>query len=221
MIEAADAEIRRLEPTRTALAPTGKFERQGIIPRDAWLEGVVNAVVHRSYSIGGDHIRVEIYDDRIEVSSPGRFPGVARADDPRSVPRFARNPRIARALADLRFGQELGEGIRRMFDEMRTAGLVEPLYRQTAASVTLVLAATPLDPDVAAQLPSGSRQVMEVIRAAGGLSTGDIATEGGHVQADDVAAAPCAGTGRLDRMGRQVTQGPSRLLETAQRMTLV
>ncbi len=87
---------------------------------------MVNAVVHRSYSLSGDHIRVEIFDDRIEVQSPGRFPGIADAGDPLKVTRFARNPRIARVCADLRFGQELGEGIRRMFEEMRLAGSRRP-----------------------------------------------------------------------------------------------
>jgi len=175
MIGAAVNQVERLQPTRIALAGSGRFERQGLIPRDAWLEGIVNAVIHRSYSIGGDHIRVEIFDNRIEITSPGRFPGVTRVNDLRNIPRFARNPRIARVCADLRFGQELGEGIRRMFDEMRAAGLVDPVYRYTPASVTLVLTATPLNPAVAEQLPSRSAEVMEHIRASGGMSTGDIA----------------------------------------------
>jgi ATP-dependent DNA helicase RecG len=175
MIEATSVQVERFQPTRTALAPSGRFERQGLIPRDAWLEGIVNAVVHRSYSLGGDHIRVEIYDNRIEVTSPGRFPGVTRVDDFRDIPRFARNPRIARACADLRFGRELGEGIRRIFDEMRAAGLLDPVYRHGPAAVTLTLAATPLNPEVAELLPSRSSEVMEHIRSSGGLSTGDIA----------------------------------------------
>lgn len=144
VIEAAAAEVERYQPARRVLGAAGRFTRQGMIPRDAWLEGVVNAVVHRSYSLGGDHIRVEIFDDRMEIESPGRFPGVVRADDPRKVPRFARNPRIARVCADLDFGQELGEGIRRMFDEMRGAGLSDPVYRQQPGGVRLVLVTTAL-----------------------------------------------------------------------------
>jgi len=179
MIEAASSQVERLQPTRTALAGSGRFERQGLIPRDAWLEGIVNAVVHRSYSIGGDHIRVEIYDNRMEISSPGRFPGVTRVEDLRNIPRFARNPRIARACADLRFGRELGEGIKRIFDEMRAAGLVDPVYRHNPASVTLILAATSLNPDVAERLPSRAREVMEHIRSSGGMSTGDVAAATG------------------------------------------
>lgn len=174
-IECATAAIDRFAPSRRQLGAEGRFERSSLIPRDAWLEGLVNAVVHRSYSLGGDHIRVEIFDNRIEIESPGRFPGIVSLDDPRDLPRFARNPRIARVAADLNYGQELGEGIRRMFDEMRLAGYGEPVYRQTQASVRLTLTATLVAPDVATSLPTRSREAMEYIRDAGGLSTGDVA----------------------------------------------
>lgn len=58
-------------PTRQALGADGRFGPVGLVPRDAWLEGLVNAVVHRSYSLAGDHVRVEIFDDRVEIESPG------------------------------------------------------------------------------------------------------------------------------------------------------
>jgi ATP-dependent DNA helicase RecG len=147
--------VFRLLPTRRALARTGRFERIGLIPRDAWLEGLVNAAIHRSYSISGDHIRIEIFDDRIEVESPGRFPGISDISNPLKVTRFARNPRIARVCADLAFGQELGEGIRRIFEEMRLAGLADPEYRQTSGSVRLVLDSTPIDVELESRLPPG------------------------------------------------------------------
>ena len=88
---AAREQIRELLPSRRALVRSGRFENVGLIPEDAWLEGLVNAVVHRSYSISGDHTRVEIFDDRIEIESPGRFPGLADPSDPLHVTRFARN----------------------------------------------------------------------------------------------------------------------------------
>ena len=40
-------------PTRRALATTGRFERVGLVPEDAWLEGLVNAVIHRAYGLSG------------------------------------------------------------------------------------------------------------------------------------------------------------------------
>ncbi len=135
----------------------------------------MNAVVHRSYSMAGDHIRIEIFPDRIEIESPGRFPGVFQASDPLGSPRYARNPRIARVCTDQNFGQELGEGIRRMFEEMRLAGLADPLYEQTAASVRLTLLAEPVDRQLEARLPPDARTIIAAIRDAGELSTGEVA----------------------------------------------
>ncbi|GAA1994739.1 ATP-binding protein [Amycolatopsis minnesotensis] len=176
VVQRASMEIEKLVPKKRALLPDGTFGPTPIVPRDAWLEGLVNAVIHRSYSIAGDHIRVEIYPNRIEIESPGRFPGLASPSKPLDISRFARNPRIARVCADLRIGQELGEGIKRIFAEMRRVGLTDPIYRQTAGTVRLSLVNVPsIDPRLAAQLPSGSQRVLAILRSAGGsLGTGDI-----------------------------------------------
>lgn len=166
--------VERLQPTRRALGAEGAFENVPLVPDDAWLEGIVNAAVHRSYSMAGDHIRVEIFDDRIEISSPGRFPGLVDLNDPLDTMRFARNPRIARVCADLSLGQELGEGIRRMFDEMRQAGLTDPIYRQTSGSVELQLLAEPVDRLLDERLPRHARTITRLLRDAGRLSTGEV-----------------------------------------------
>ncbi|MDB5336967.1 MAG: hypothetical protein JWN70_2586 [Planctomycetaceae bacterium] len=176
-IQHAAAAIEELVPQRRALRGSGLFESESIVPRDAWLEGLVNAVIHRSYSLGGDHIRVEIYPDRIEIESPGRFPGLADPSHPLDISRFARNPRIARVCADLRIGQELGEGIKRIFEEMRRVGLTDPVYQQGQGSVRLKLQAIQrIDRATASRLPSNSQLVLDILRAADqNLSTGDIA----------------------------------------------
>jgi ATP-dependent DNA helicase RecG len=171
----ARAAITRLQPVRRALVvETGRFGDVPLVPEDAWLEGLVNAVVHRSYSIAGDHIRIDIFDDRIEIWSPGRFPGLADVRNPFDAIRFARNPRIARVCADLNFGQELGEGIRRMFEEMRRAGLNDPVYRQASGGVNLTLLAEPLDRKLDARLSDHARAIMSVLREGDRLSTGEI-----------------------------------------------
>jgi ATP-dependent DNA helicase RecG len=174
-IREARETVREVQPTRRALGRGGTFEDTPLVPEDAWLEGIVNAVVHRSYSITGDHIRVEVFDNRIEISSPGRFPGLVRLDDPTHAVRFARNPRIARVAADLNFGQEMGEGIRRMFEEMRAAGLSDPLYRQTSGSVHLELSTAPADRALDATLPEDTRVIVAALRDADRLSTGEVA----------------------------------------------
>jgi ATP-dependent DNA helicase RecG len=167
--------VRRFQPTRRALGAGGRFGDVPLVPEDAWLEGIVNAAVHRSYSAAGDHIRIEVFDDRIEISSPGRFPGLVDLTEPLHTMRFARNPRIARVCADLNFGQELGEGIRRMFEEMRLAGLNDPVYRQTSGSVELTLLAEPMDRQLDALLSERARAITAAMRTAERLSTGEVA----------------------------------------------
>lgn len=164
-------------PKVQALAPSGRFEPRPIIPRDVWLEGLVNAVLHRSYSIAGDHVRVEIFPNRIEIENPGRFPGLADPSKPLSISRYARNPRIVRVCSDLGIARELGEGIKRIFGEMRALGLTDPIYSQGSGSVRLVLSsADALPEDVRASLSSAARKVLDVLRLEGRpMSTGQVA----------------------------------------------
>lgn len=169
--------IEQLEPRRRRLGESGRFEGESVVPRDAWLEGLVNAILHRSYSMAGDHIRVEIFPDRIEIVSPGRFPGLVDPSRPLDISRYARNPRLARVCSDLGIAQELGEGIRRIFNEMRTRGLTDPLYTQTAGSVRLTLfVADALPAEVRRLLPPGALLVLDALRASGRpLGTGQVA----------------------------------------------
>ena len=138
-IDAARQAVKEILPARKALGTNGKFGWSGIVPEDVWLEALVNAVIHRAYSNFGDHIRLTVFDDRVEVSSPGRFPGITSLADLTQVQRFSRNPRIARVMSDLSYGQELGEGLRRMVAGMESTGRQRPVVTQTAGGVTVTL----------------------------------------------------------------------------------
>lgn len=176
-IHKAQEVIGGILPTVRRLTGTGRFEDENLIPHEVWLEGLVNAVVHRSYSMAGDHIRFEIFPNRIDISSPGRFPGLVDPTRPESIARFARNPLIARVTAELRIGQELGEGIRRMFASMRRVGFADPVYTQTSGSVILTLKAVQrLDNDLLRNLPRHSKEVLSVLETAERpMSTGEVA----------------------------------------------
>lgn len=176
-IHRAAAEIDKLIPKWQRLGESGLFEATPRIPRDAWLEGLVNAVVHRSYSLMGDHIRVEIFPNRIEISSPGRFPGLVDPAKPLDIDRYARNPRISRVCSDLGITRELGEGIRRMFNEMRRRGLADPMYTQMSSSVRLVLMASDAVPqEILSTLTPSARALLDVLRVAHQpLGTGQLA----------------------------------------------
>jgi ATP-dependent DNA helicase RecG len=177
MIEKTQNLVEEWIPKRTALLPSGRFGDVPIIPRDVWLEGLVNAVVHRSYSQIGDHVRFEIFTDRVEISSPGRFPGLVDLNNPLNISRYSRNPLIARVCSDLGITRELGEGIRRIFAEMADAGLAEPQYRQRSESVELILRAVARIPaDVMARLPKRSLDTLQFLeQAEHALGTGEIA----------------------------------------------
>ena len=68
-------------------------------PAEALKEILVNAVIHRDYSLNDD-IHVRIFDNRIEIQSPGRLPGYMTIDNLYSE-RFSRNPNIVRMLHNL------------------------------------------------------------------------------------------------------------------------
>lgn len=161
-IEAARGQIQELLPGAIRLGREGRFVDQTVVPETVWLEAVVNAATHRSYSVGGDHIRIEIFDDRLDVESPGRLPGLVRPENIR-LSRFARNPRIARALSDLGFGRELGEGVNRMFEEMSRVGLPDPVYAELPGSVRVSLLVDPLAARVMRRLPAGSERFVEFL----------------------------------------------------------
>lgn len=162
--------LRRWLPETIRLGEQGRFATSTLIPEPVWLEAVVNAAIHRSYSVGGDHIRIEIFQDRLEVESPGRLPGLVRLDNIRST-RFARNPRVARAMSDLGYGRELGEGVNRMFEEMSLVGLPEPVYSQGPASVAVTLLADTLVGRVLDRLPRGSERFAEFLSRESRVTT--------------------------------------------------
>lgn len=103
-------------------------------PIEALREAVVNAVVHRDYSLRGEAVRVFYYPDRVEIHNPGLLmPGVSLEDlrmgRVRSKPR---NPVIATSLRDFPGGymERVGSGISFMIDQMRQLGRPDPRFEE-------------------------------------------------------------------------------------------
>lgn len=112
-------------------------------PEEAVREAIVNAVVHRDYSRRGQRIRVFMFDDRIEVYSPGTLPpGISlekmRRLEPQSV---LRNPIIVGVFRDLgtRYIEQLGTGIRRMALAMEGYGLPRPRFEEVGSEFRVTL----------------------------------------------------------------------------------
>lgn len=132
LIESILREFTKLDPN------TGKFTTISEYPPFAWKETLVNAIAHREYALTGAGIEVKIFDDRIEIISPGNLPSTVRVDNIKDA-HFSRNPKIARVLCDLGYVRELGEGVNRIFEEMNKAGLPEPIFQNPQGSVIVTL----------------------------------------------------------------------------------
>lgn len=102
-----------------------------LYPSDALKEILVNAVIHRDYSLNDD-IHVRIFDNRIEVQSPGRLPGYMTVEN-LYTERFSRNPNIVRMLHNLPnpVNHDIGEGLDTAKNELKKAGLVDPIFEET------------------------------------------------------------------------------------------
>lgn len=116
----------------------GKFVRIPEFPKDAWLEGIVNALCHRSYNLQGNPVMIRHYDNRLEISNSGPLPAQVTVENIERE-RYARNPRVARVLADLGYVRELNEGVPRIYSAMRELTLARPEYSDSGNSVTLIL----------------------------------------------------------------------------------
>lgn len=114
--------------THTQLTEATRFQTTFMFPQIAVREALLNAIVHRNYSIEGRGIEVTIYQDRLEILSPGMVLSTISLDDIRTLKGVheSRNPLIARVLREVGLIREMGEGIRRMFNVMRSSALAEP-----------------------------------------------------------------------------------------------
>jgi ATP-dependent DNA helicase RecG len=99
-------------------------------PAEALKEILVNAVIHRDYSLNDD-IHVRVFDNRIEIQSPGKLPGYMTIDNLYDE-RFSRNPNVVRMLHNLPdpVNHDIGEGLDTAKNELKKAGLVEPVFEE-------------------------------------------------------------------------------------------
>lgn len=116
----------------------GRFNKVPEYPEEAWLEGIVNALCHRSYNVQGNAIYIKHFDDRLEISNSGPLPAQVNVENIRTE-RYSRNPRIARALEDMGFVRQLNEGVSRIYQSMEDSMLSTPEYVEKNGNVYLTL----------------------------------------------------------------------------------
>lgn len=113
-------------------------------PDEAIWEIVVNAIIHRDYSIS-DHVHIHIFNDRIEITSPGKLPGFVSVENILDQ-RFSRNPRIVRQLSRYKNppNKDMGEGLDTAFQKMKQWKLKDPIIEELANSVRVTIPHAPL-----------------------------------------------------------------------------
>lgn len=114
-------------------------------PGEALHEIVTNAVLHRDYSIASD-IQIRIFDNKVEVESPGRLPGHVTVDNIKDA-QFARNPKIVRLINkfDNPPNKDVGEGVNTVFSSMEKRKLRPPVFEEMSNSLLVTLKHESLD----------------------------------------------------------------------------
>ena len=115
-----------------------------IYPHETLHEIVTNAVLHRDYSIAAD-TQIRIYDNRIEVDSPGRLPGHVTTTNVLRE-QSARNPKIVRLINKFPNppNKDVGEGLNTAFEAMKKLRLREPEIEEKENSVIMYIHHSPL-----------------------------------------------------------------------------
>ena len=125
-----DQIYKAVDKTITLVEGIKRLTEEGLdeisYPNETLHEIITNAVLHRDYSIATD-IQIRIYDDRIEVHSPGRLPGHITVETILDE-QFARNPKIVRIANKFPNppNKDVGEGLNTAFNAMKKIRLQEP-----------------------------------------------------------------------------------------------
>ena len=142
MLDAAIAFVRRNMKTRTIVDPdTGKRMDRTEYPIVAIREAVLNALIHRDYSIHteGMPIQIRIYPRRMEIISPGGIFGRLRVEQLGKLQPDTRNPVLATAMEVLGLAENRYSGIPTIRREMKEAGLRPPRFRDDRGTFIVTL----------------------------------------------------------------------------------
>jgi ATP-dependent DNA helicase RecG len=150
LVEAAAAFVARNMRVGGAIAGLYRQDTPEY-PLPAVREAITNAIAHRDYKLAGQKVLLRMFDDRLEVESPGGLAGPVTLET-LETRRYSRNPRLAQAMYSLRLIEEMGTGIRRIRHELSLLGSGTPTFASDKVSFLAMLPALPLEDAVSASV---------------------------------------------------------------------
>ena len=114
-------------------------------PLRAAREAITNAVVHRDYSYTGRDVVLRMFDDRLEIVSPGGLLPELTPDDLGTGKFASRNPTLAQAMREMGLAERFGTGVRLMRREMETNGSTPPIFTTEPDTFAVTLPARELE----------------------------------------------------------------------------
>ncbi len=106
-----------------------KLSADSPVPEVALREAIVNALVHRKYSLACS-VKIAVYDNRVEIFSPGCFPSTISPQNIGDGSTFLRNPLLAKFARKLKLIEKLGSGIPTMISSCKEAGIKPPEFSE-------------------------------------------------------------------------------------------
>jgi ATP-dependent DNA helicase RecG len=130
MLEATLAFVRRNMKVKTIITEEGKRADKPEYPIKALREIILNALIHRDYSLHTDSspVRLLMYEDRLELENPGGLYGRITVDDLGKVSADTRNPYIAGALEIMIDTENRFSGIPTVMAELKKFGMPAPIF---------------------------------------------------------------------------------------------
>jgi len=141
------------------IAP-GQIEREEKweYPPDAIREAITNAVVHRDY-FSTANVQVRIFDDRIEVWSPGYLPEGLTIEDLKGIHESKpRNILLAKLFFLIKYIEQWGTGTNKIIEESLKHGLPEPEFKEIAGSFVVIFRKAKLTEEFLGELHLNERQ---------------------------------------------------------------
>ena len=142
LIENGEAFIKRNNKVMWRKTSNSREEMPEYVER-SYHEALINAVAHRDYLVYGSEVHIDIYDDRLEIYSPGGMPdgSLIQERDPLTVPSTRRNPVLADVLNRLGYMERKGSGFEKIIsgyefqinyneDKSAAAGGMELIFPQ-------------------------------------------------------------------------------------------